>query len=52
MQWQDITLLAKKVLVGIALTIVPVVILLGGLRLTRHMLTTGDFAKQSASRNK
>jgi hypothetical protein len=49
MQWQDITLLAKKVLVGIALTVVPVIILLGGLRLTRHMLTTGNYERQSAS---
>ena len=49
MQWQDITLLAKKVLVGIALTVVPVIILLGGLRLARHMLTTGNYAQQSAS---
>jgi hypothetical protein len=52
MQRQDIALFGKKVLVGIALTVLPLAILLGGLRLTRHILTTFNDAKQSASQTK
>jgi hypothetical protein len=48
MQWRDLTLLTKKILVGIVLTLVPLVILLGGLQLTRQILTSGNYAKQSA----
>jgi hypothetical protein len=52
MQWHDITLLTKKILVGIVLTVAPLVILLGGLRLTRQVLASGNSAKQSASQSK
>lgn len=49
MQWQDMTLFAKKVLLGIVLTVVPLVILFGGLRLTRQVLATGKFCKAGSS---
>jgi hypothetical protein len=52
MQGQDITLLTRKILVGVALTVVPLIILLGGLRLTQQILTNGHYAKQSASQSK
>lgn len=38
MQWQDVTLLVKKVLVGIALTVAPLLIFLGGLKFTERVL--------------
>ena len=39
MQWQDGSLLAKKILIGIALTILPFVILLAELTATRKLLS-------------
>jgi hypothetical protein len=39
MQWQDITLLVKKFLVGVALVVAPLLIFLGGLKATERLLT-------------
>jgi hypothetical protein len=50
--WQDITLFGKKVLVGIALIMMPLIILIGGLRLTQHVLTSGSHKQQPASQTK
>jgi hypothetical protein len=51
MQWQDATLLGRKVLVAIALTVVPLLILWGGLGLTERVLTAGRHG-QPASQTK
>jgi hypothetical protein len=40
MCWQDVTLIAKKISLGVALVVVPLVILFGGLRVTQRALTT------------
>ena len=40
MRLQDVTLLSKKILVGLALVLVPLVILFGGLRTTQRLLKT------------
>ena len=47
MRWQDITLLSKKILVGVALVLVPLVILFGGLRTTQRLLKTKSQTQQS-----
>lgn len=39
MQWQDIKLLVKKFLVGVALVVVPLLIFLGGLKAMERLLT-------------
>ncbi|TWI97279.1 hypothetical protein JN11_03740 [Mucilaginibacter frigoritolerans] len=39
MTLSDVTLLGKKILVGIVITIVPFVIITGGLWLTQKLLT-------------
>jgi hypothetical protein len=38
----DVTLLGKKILVGIIITVVPFVIIAGGLWLTQKLLTDHD----------
>jgi len=38
MTLSDVTLLARKILVGIIVTLVPFLILFGGLRLTKNLL--------------
>ena len=48
MQWQDLTLLGKKILLGIALTLVPLVILFSGLRLTQRLLNLRTHEGQSS----
>jgi hypothetical protein len=40
MRLQDLILLVKKILVGLVATAVPLLILLGGLHLTRKALTS------------
>jgi uncharacterized membrane protein YqgA involved in biofilm formation len=40
MRVQDLVLLAKKIGVGVAVTAIPAVILVGGLWLTQHSLDT------------
>jgi len=52
MRLQDFTLLAKKILVGIVATAVPLLILLGGLQFTRKVLTTGSATEQVSSQVK
>jgi len=50
MRFTDVTLLAKKILVGAFLTVVPLLILIGGLRFTERMLTgkpTRTFSSQT-----
>ncbi len=39
MTLSDVTLLGKKVLVGIAVTLVPFIVIVGGLWLTQKLLT-------------
>jgi hypothetical protein len=46
MTLSDVTLIGKKVLVGIVVTIVPFVIIFGGLWLTQKILTNHDKAQQ------
>jgi hypothetical protein len=52
MRWQDVTLLAKKILVGIVATAVPLLILIGGLHLTRKALTGNSSTGQVSSQAK
>jgi len=47
MRWQDIRLLGKKILVGVALVLVPLGILYGGLRTTQHLLPIHSQAQSS-----
>jgi hypothetical protein len=46
MTLSDVTLIGKKVLVGIVVTIIPFVIIFGGLWLTQKILTNHDKAQQ------
>jgi len=39
MTLSDVTLLGKKILVGIAVTLVPFIVIVGGLWLTQKLLT-------------
>jgi hypothetical protein len=39
MRFEDLRLLGKKILVGVVATVVPLLILWGGLQLTRKALT-------------
>jgi hypothetical protein len=52
MRLQDFTLLGKKILVGIAVTIVPLLILLGSLHLTRRVLSSHSATQQVSSHAK
>ena len=52
MRLQDFTLLGKKILVGIVVTVVPLLILLGSMYLTRKVLTSGSAKEQISSRAK
>ena len=47
MTLSDVSLIVKKVLVGIIVTVVPFVIIVGGLWFTQHALTTHDAKKAS-----
>jgi hypothetical protein len=49
MRLQDFTLLGKKILVGIVVTAVPLLILLGSLYLTRKVLTSDRATEQVSS---
>lgn len=42
MTFSDVTLLVKKILVGVIITTVPFCILLGGLTLTQKLLSAGE----------
>jgi len=47
MTLSDVSLIGKKILVGIIVTVVPFVIIVGGLWLTQHTLSTHDAKKAS-----
>ena len=49
MRLDDAALIAKKILVGLVVMIVPLLILLGALDLTRRALTTGGREAGSSS---
>ncbi|MDB4921518.1 hypothetical protein [Mucilaginibacter sp.] len=42
----DVTILGKKILVGIIVTLVPFIIIFGGLWLTRKLLSYNETTKQ------
>jgi hypothetical protein len=46
MTLSDVTLLGKKILVGVIITVVPFIIIAGGLWLTQKLLTDHDASKQ------
>ncbi len=46
MTLSDVTLLVKKVLVGIAITLVPFIVIVGGLWLTQKLLTDNPKPRQ------
>ena len=50
MRWQDIRLLGKKIFVGVALVLVPLVVLFGGLQGTQRLLKTKSQTQQSSLR--
>jgi hypothetical protein len=52
MQLQDVTLFVKKIFVGIVATAVPLLILLGGLHVTRKALTSKSTTEQVSSQAK
>lgn len=52
MRWQDITLLGKKILVGVALVLVPLAVLFGGLRSAQHLLKTKSQTQPSSRQSR
>ena len=51
MTLSDVTLLTKKILIGIFLIIVPILILLGGIKLSYKLLTPKQGPATSAATN-
>jgi len=47
MTLSDVSLIGKKILVGIIVTVIPFVIIVGGLWLTQRVLSTHDAKKAS-----
>ena len=47
MTLSDVSLIGKKILVGIVVTAIPFIITVGGLWFTQHALTTHDAKKDS-----
>lgn len=47
MTLSDVSLIGKKILVGIVVTVVPFVIIVGGLWFTQHALSVHDSKKAS-----
>jgi hypothetical protein len=47
MTLSDVSLIGKKILVGIIVTVIPFIIIVGGLWFTQHALTTHDAKKNS-----
>jgi hypothetical protein len=47
MTLSDVSLIGKKILVGIIVTIIPFAIIVGGLWFTQHALTAHDAKKES-----
>jgi hypothetical protein len=50
MTLSDVSLIGKKILVGIIVTIIPFIIIVGGLWLTQHLLS-GNQVKKTSSQN-
>jgi hypothetical protein len=48
MDWQDITLFGRKILIGIGLALAPVLILLGSLNLAQRVLAPRTHSPQSS----
>ena len=48
----DVTLIGKKILVGIAITLIPFIIIAGGLWLTQKLLTGDKTPQQQVSSSK
>ncbi|SHN37373.1 hypothetical protein [Mucilaginibacter sp. OK098] len=46
----DVTILGKKILVGIIVTLVPFIIIFGGLWLTRKLLSDNATTKQPTAK--
>jgi len=51
MTLSDITLIGKKILVGIIVTVIPFIIIVGGLWLTQHLLSRHPVEKTSIQNN-
>ncbi|MDN3582523.1 hypothetical protein [Mucilaginibacter flavus] len=47
MTLSDVTILGKKILVGIIVTLVPFIIIFGGLYLTQHLLSKQPVEQQT-----
>ena len=47
MTLSDVSLIGKKILVGIVVTIIPFIIIVGGLWLTQHLLSNNQVEKTS-----
>ena len=52
MDWQDITLFGRKILIGIGLALAPVLILLGSLNLAQRVLAAKTHSPQSSQQAK
>lgn len=52
MTLSDVNILIKKILVGIAITVIPFLIIFGGLWLTQRILTPGPQAQQTSTNQK
>lgn len=50
MTLSDVSLIGKKILVGIIVTIIPFIIIVGGLWLTQHLLS-GNQVEKTSSQN-
>ena len=48
MTLSDVSLIGKKILVGIIVTIIPFIIIVGGLWLTQHLLSNNQVEKTSS----
>ena len=46
MTLNDVNLIGKKILVGIVISIIPLILIVGGLTLTRKLLTDNDTRKK------
>ncbi|HJP63549.1 MAG TPA: hypothetical protein VJ844_08915 [Mucilaginibacter sp.] len=47
MTLSDVSLIGRKILVGIVVTIIPFIIIVGGLWLTQHLLSNNQVEKTS-----
>lgn len=51
MTLSDVALIGKKILVGIVVTIIPFIVIVGGLWLTQHLLSRDQVEKASVQNN-